>query len=251
MDVLNLFIKKDDEYKKVSLSNSEELENFFKENSDDKGHLTEDVKMLSSAEVELKDDGVNFVMSDETLNRFEFRVKTEGLSLKNYKKNPVLLWSHDSSIPAIGKMENLRKADGKLTGKAVFASQEVDQFAWSIGEKVKQGIISAGSIGFRVIDVDVPSKPKKDGTTMTVVAGDLEEFSICNVPANPNALVKNQLSKDNDVTLEKEIKVPSVKIDYIESLFSERNHKTSDLENLFEKKDENNEINKTIFGEKK
>jgi phage head maturation protease len=47
-------------------------------------------------------------------------------------------------------------------------------------------------VGFRVIEIEIPAASEsKDGTTLIFRKQELLEFSICNVPANPWALVKN------------------------------------------------------------
>jgi phage head maturation protease len=53
-------------------------------------------------------------------------------------------------------------------------------------------VIRAGSVGFRVIEIEIPDKETgKDGTTLIFRKQELLEFSICNVPANPFALAKS------------------------------------------------------------
>ena len=74
-----------------------------------------------------------------------------------------------------------------------FNSKEYDAFGWSIGERVKAGVIRAGSVGFRVIEIEIPDKAAaQDGTSLIFRKQELLEFSICNVPANPFALAKSK-----------------------------------------------------------
>jgi phage head maturation protease len=57
---------------------------------------------------------------------------------------------------------------------------------------VQAGVIRAGSVGFRVIEIEIPDKETaKDGTSLIFRKQELLEFSICNVPANPFALAKS------------------------------------------------------------
>jgi phage head maturation protease len=58
-------------------------------------------------------------------------------------------------------------------------------------------------VGFRVIEIEIPSKEdSKDGTSLIFRKQELLEFSVCNVPANPFALAKSsskeQLAMSND-----------------------------------------------------
>ena len=51
-----------------------------------------------------------FTGSDETIDRDGEIIKVDGWQLANYKKNPVILWGHNHSIPAIGKAERVYKS---------------------------------------------------------------------------------------------------------------------------------------------
>jgi len=109
-----------------------------------------------------------------------------------YAKNPVVEWSHNYLIPAIGKIERLAFDDKGLHGLVVFNDKSFDPFAWGIEQRVRAGVIRAGSVGFRVIEIEIPDRETaKDGMSLIFRKQELLEFSICNVPANPYALAKN------------------------------------------------------------
>ncbi len=125
------------------------------------------------------------------LDRFGERIDPQGWDFSKFMKNPVIEWSHRFDIPAIGKAEMLSVDDEGLHGVIVFNDKSFDPFGWSIGERVKAGVIRAGSVGFRVLEIEIPSKEdSKDGTSLIFRRQELLEFSICNVPANPFALAK-------------------------------------------------------------
>ena len=106
--------------------------------------------------------------------------------------NPVVEWAHRYDIPAIGKIENLTIDDNGLHGLVCFNDKSYDPFGWAIGQRVKAGVIRAGSVGFRILEIEIPSKEdSKDGTSLIFRKQELLEFSICNVPANPYALAKS------------------------------------------------------------
>jgi hypothetical protein len=52
-------------------------------------------------------DGLDFVLSDETVDRYGDVIVASGWQLANFKKNPIALFGHDQSTP-IGVWENLR-----------------------------------------------------------------------------------------------------------------------------------------------
>jgi HK97 family phage prohead protease len=137
-------------------------------------------------------DGVAWTLSTFDLDRFSERIDPAGWDYKRYMDNPVIEWAHRYDIPAIGKADSLYVDEKGLHGLVIFNDKEYDRFGWAIGERVKRGIIRAGSVGFRVIEIEIPDKETaKDGTALIFRKQELLEFSICNVPANPWALAKS------------------------------------------------------------
>ena len=150
------------------------------------------------------EQGVRWTFSTFDLDRFEERVDPEGWDLARYRENPVVQWSHAYDIPAIGRAEDVGSDERGLGGRIVFNDKDYDPFGWSIGERVRRGIIRAGSVGFRVLEVEFPGKDAgDDGTTLIFRKQELLEFSICNVPANPFALAggKSRADGGNDQNL--------------------------------------------------
>lgn len=117
------------------------------------------------------------VASTPRTDRHGESVDIKGWDLKNFKKNPVLLWAHDHSIPAIGVAKRVWVSDGKLMFKGVW--QEVTDMGRAAKKLVEDGIINSFSVGF------LPSE--MDGNTYT--KQELLEISLVNVPANPDAMM--------------------------------------------------------------
>jgi len=140
-----------------------------------------------------KDTGVPWTFSTFDLDRYGERIDPAGWDFKRYRENPVVEWAHRYDIPAIGKAEGLFADGNGLHGVIVFNDKSFDPFGWSIGERVKAGVIRAGSVGFRVMEIEIPSKDdSRDGTCLIFRKQELLEFSICNVPANPFALAHKE-----------------------------------------------------------
>ena len=138
------------------------------------------------------DCGFAWTLSTFDLDRYGERIDPAGWDFEWYAKNPVVEWAHRYDIPAIGKIEGLACDDEGLHGLVFFNDKAYDPFGWSIGERVKAGVIRAGSVGFRVIEIEIPNKETAlDGTSLIFRKQELLEFSICNVPANPFALAKH------------------------------------------------------------
>ena len=162
------------------------------------------LKTKADTEQELSfSDGIEWMLSTFDLDRYGERIDPQGWDFKRYMQNPVVEWAHRYDIPAIGKIECLTVNDEGLHGLIVFNSKDYDPFGWSIGERVKAGVIRAGSVGFRVMEIEIPSKEdSKDGTSLIFRKQELLEFSICNVPANPFALAKSIEAEKSGTTQE-------------------------------------------------
>jgi HK97 family phage prohead protease len=157
-----------------------------------------DVELIASVPFRLTADveagqGFMWTLSTLDLDRFGERIDPQGWDFKQYMDNPVVEWAHRYDIPAIGKIEGLA-VDGKgLHGLVFFNDKSFDAFGWGIGQRVKAGVIRAGSVGFRPVEIEIPSKDdSKDGTSLIFRKQELLEFSICNVPANPFALANEE-----------------------------------------------------------
>lgn len=137
----------------------------------------------------------SFVISDESLNSYGFRVLTDGIDTSQFEKNPIALWVHARSygwdknrepLP-IGKWVNLRRDGKKLIADLEF--DEDDDFAVALMKKVEKGIINMVSAGLRAVTTsDDTSVLVKGQTRPTVVQSLLMEVSLVDIGANRNAL---------------------------------------------------------------
>ena len=163
-------------------NNCELFKKFLKENTHS-GKVSPQVELFKS--VDMQKDTFHWVMSTFDTDRDFEKVDQKGWNLKNYLTNPVVLWSHDYKIPAIGFAENL-KAETVLEGDIKFNDKEFDEFGWSIGQRVKAGALRCGSVGFRVDEVEFLDARDRE-CDLIYRKQELLEFSICCVPANPFA----------------------------------------------------------------
>jgi HK97 family phage prohead protease len=171
------------------------LLNFLRGTINAKGELTEDVEIVAGLPLHAKsggdETGTGWTFSTFDLDRFSERIDPAGWDYSHYLNNPVVEWAHRYDIPAIGKADGLHADENGLHGLVVFNARDYDPFGWAIGERVRRGVIRAGSVGFRVLEIEIPSKEGgKDGTALIFRKQELLEFSICNVPANPFALTE-------------------------------------------------------------
>ena len=128
-----------------------------------------------------------FVLTDESVNGYGYRVLTSGIGREQFLKNPVMLYSHEYGLLPIGTWENVREKDGQLLATAKF--DEGDPFAQEVARKVDEGILKCCSIGFNILGIDESDDLKLPGQIgPTVTKSELLECSICAIGANRNAM---------------------------------------------------------------
>lgn len=129
-------------------------------------------------------DGVEFVLSDGSLDRHGTRINPGGWSLTSFKRNPIALFGHSSGFP-IGRWENVRSEGDKLIGRLVLAAEGTSARIDELRKLVEQGILRAVSVGFSVIEWGTPGKSAYD-----IEKQELHEVSLVSVGSNTNALAK-------------------------------------------------------------
>ena len=148
-----------------------------------------DTALLQCKISKAPDDTYLFTGSDETLDRDGEIIHVRGWDLKEYQKNPVILWAHNHSIPAIGKSTSTYKRNGKLSFRVKFASEGIHQLADMVKALIDDDIIKACSVGYMAKERNYESEDQ--GVRVETFKAELYELSIVNVGANPNALLNS------------------------------------------------------------
>jgi HK97 family phage prohead protease/HK97 family phage major capsid protein len=98
--------------------------------------------------------------------------------VENYLKNPVILAYHDHSEP-IGRM-----VEHRVDEKGLWIKARISAAAGDVFNLVKDGVLTAFSIGFRIADAEYNSALE----LFVVKELELHEISVVSVPANQNTL---------------------------------------------------------------
>jgi len=129
------------------------------------------------------DDGVHIcgMASTSDFDRagdsIEASAWTKG-GLNNFEKNPIILFNHNYDKP-IGRATGLKVTENGLELKAKISKSAPDHVA----QLVKEGILGAFSVGFRVKDADYMEET--DG--LKIKDAELFEVSVVSVPCNQAA----------------------------------------------------------------
>lgn len=144
-------------------------------------------------------DGLEFVLSDATIDSYGDTIDAAGWDLKNFKKNPIALFGHSSSFP-IGTWSSVRVEGGKLLGKLTLAAQGTSARIDELIALVEQGILRAVSVGFMPIEAE-PIDPQRPYGPQRYKKQELRECSLVSVPANPAALAVAKSLNLSDETM--------------------------------------------------
>lgn len=135
---------------------------------------------------------VPFTISTERRAADGHVVKAAGWQLDRYKKNPVVLWSHDRWSPRIAD-SIVEVVDNRLRAVAAFFPRELSPLSWEIGEiAASRGY--ACSVGFRILR----ASPAPDDVVenipwaLDIEAARLDEWSPCNIGADEDALTESR-----------------------------------------------------------
>jgi uncharacterized protein len=131
---------------------------------------------------------MDFVSSDESLDRYGEVLVASGWRLENYRKNPVVQNAHNYGdvLFTIGRALVTEVRCGALFQRVEFAT-EVNPVARIAYGLYKGGFLKAVSVGFiprRWVDGGA-----KEGFRRKYIEQELVEVSAVGIPANPNALV--------------------------------------------------------------
>lgn len=136
------------------------------------------------------DRSIDFVISTEAVDRYTDIVNLGGWQTNNYVRNPVVLWSHDDSIPAIARGTNVRIEGKALRSTAVFAEREFHPLADTVYQLIKGKFISAASVGFMPLKAKAAPSGQGRPFGLDILEQELLEWSVVNIPANPECLTQ-------------------------------------------------------------
>lgn len=135
---------------------------------------------------EIDNRKLRFIISTGGIDRDADSISPSGWQTSNYLKNPVVLFAHDYTNLPVAKTTRLELSPDGLIAEAEFATAELNPFAESVYQMLKQGFLRGTSVGFRPIDHEFNSE--RNGVDFK--SQELLEFSIVPVPANSETLME-------------------------------------------------------------
>jgi HK97 family phage prohead protease len=129
------------------------------------------------------------IASTEDEDRDKDIIRQDGWNLKNFKKNPMIPWSHNYwGVPIARSLRTWVDHESK---RLLFKPQfdENDEESLKIFNKYKNGFLTSFSVGFRGIEFAFRDEEDKWGGGTEFTKQELLEISGVTIPANPNATV--------------------------------------------------------------
>ena len=147
---------------------------------------------ITVEKIEQLDEGqksIIAVASTEDEDRDKDIIRQDGWDLKNFKKNPVVPWSHNYwDVPVAKSLKTwVDKATKKLLFKPMF--DEDDDQSMKIFNKFKKGFLKSFSVGFKGVKFEYRNEDDPWWGGIEFLQQELLEISAVSVPANPNATV--------------------------------------------------------------
>lgn len=156
-------------------------------------------KQYIQAKLQKAGDKIQFIATDETLDRSGEVIPIDSWDLSNFLKNPVLLVDHDYRVEKIvGKATNMVKdvVAKQLRFEPLFHG--LTELSTAVNDMVGAEVLNTVSVGF------LPHGPEKDGDR---TRNELLEISFVAVPANPSAQrlkgLENLVNEEQKVEVKK------------------------------------------------
>lgn len=154
-------------------------------------HLDATIKKIEATDNSLKIRGfANTISKDRAGDVIVSSAWTTSSALKNYMKNPIILFGHDHERP-IGKCTDIVVTEMGLEIEAEIF-EDADPSIFSL---IKNGVLKTFSVGFRILDADWDD----DTNTFMILDLELFEVSVVSVPCNQDSifsLAKSMNGKD-------------------------------------------------------
>ena len=134
-------------------------------------------------------------INTDVIDRYRTVISPEGISLENYRKNPVVLWEHgkdpNRGTMPIGRNLWIKGEPNRLIAKTVFRA---DDYSQQLFEAYQDGGLRGWSVNILPRESSPPthdetrSRPHWAGADLIYRASELAEYSGTACPGNPETL---------------------------------------------------------------
>jgi uncharacterized protein len=146
------------------------------------------MKRFMAGVTELGEREVGIIAATDQLARDGHILEPSGISLLNYRTNPIVLFEHNPSQP-VGACTAIAVEGRQLCARVEFAPAGASATADEICSLVKAGVVRGVSVGFDPIDMEPLDSRQGTRGGMRILSSELLEISFVSVPADTGASV--------------------------------------------------------------
>lgn len=130
---------------------------------------------------------IDFVISTASLDRDNDTINVNGWELRNYVKNPVVLFAHNNRDLPVGTSIRTYIDQSSLHSTCQFVDRDLYPFGDMVYRFYLAGVLKATSVGYKPLEWSY-AEDRKYGVNFQ--RQELLEYSCCAVPSNPDALIE-------------------------------------------------------------
>lgn len=133
------------------------------------------------------DNYIDFVICDNSVNRYGWRLLVAGVDTASFAKNPVCVLAHDTYSIPVGKWQDVRVEQDRLLGRLVF--DPTDEDSVKLYWKYKDGYMNAVSLNIMPMEESESAELMLPGQRYaTITKSELLEVSCVVLPGQGNAV---------------------------------------------------------------
>lgn len=155
-----------------------------------KQFIPDDIKQVGDD----ADRTLQFIITTSAVDRDKDTIAPKGWDFKAFRKNPVVLFAHNSRQPPIGRALKLVKEEDRVLADTQFMDDDIDTSGFSdmIFRMLKGKFLNAVSVGFIPTKFEFVDDEDDPGRRFGIdfLKQELLEFSVVPVPSNPEALIQ-------------------------------------------------------------
>jgi hypothetical protein len=138
-----------------------------------------------------------FVISTQSTDHSLDQINVSGWNYDTFNRNPIVQYSHNSGVLPVGITTKRWIENNRVMARVKFSQDAASQ---RVAAQVNEGVLRGASVGFIPGEWDFSTDPKRKGGIDFTRGHTLLEWSVCNIPCNPDCLSQISPSQGKSLT---------------------------------------------------